>query len=167
MNCFACGKGELKPVTAKVEGVVKKKKYKVETRALVCDVCGHAAIESSDMPEYMRKLSDVYRRDNGLYTSDEIKRIRGKLTQQKFAEELGVGVASLKRWELGLVQDRSNNNLIRDFAGRVSSKWAYEFEKNVPESCLTAGLSPMEISNSPPVCYISMQPWQTVVSFIQ
>ena len=81
------------------------------------------------MPEYMRKVADAYRRDHGLYTSEEIKDIRGKLTQQRFADALGVGVASVKRWELGLVQDKGNDKLIREFQRRKSLRWSYEFKE--------------------------------------
>jgi transcriptional regulator with XRE-family HTH domain len=74
----------------------------------------------------MRKIADAYRRDHDLYTSEEIKAIRGKITQQQFADALGVGVASVKRWELGLVQDKGNDRLIREYDRQESLKWRYE-----------------------------------------
>jgi hypothetical protein len=35
------------------------------------------------------------------------------MSQQRFSEYLGAGVASVKRWELGQIQDRAMDELIR------------------------------------------------------
>jgi DNA-binding transcriptional regulator YiaG len=51
----------------------------------------------------------------GRLTPGEIKAIRESycLTQEKFAEDSGFGVASIKRWELGnQIQSESANNLL-------------------------------------------------------
>jgi DNA-binding transcriptional regulator YiaG len=34
------------------------------------------------------------------------------MSQRQFASYLGVGVASIKRWELGQIQDEAMNNLM-------------------------------------------------------
>ena len=128
MNCFVCDKGTLKERLADVEGEVKGEKFKVLTNALVCDTCGHVAMEGSDTSEFMRKLADAYRRAHNLLTSEEIRRIRGGMSQQRFAKALGVGIASVKRWELGLVQEERNNNLILEFARRANRGWIFESE---------------------------------------
>lgn len=46
---------------------------------------------------------------------EEIRRARESpgFSQQAFAEYLGVGEASIKRWELGSLQDKSSDDLIR------------------------------------------------------
>jgi DNA-binding XRE family transcriptional regulator len=66
------------------------------------------------MPEYGRLLADKYRARHGLLTSDEIRKRRRRLelTQEQFATHLGVGIASIKRWEMGKIQDLRNNQLI-------------------------------------------------------
>ena len=60
-------------------------------------------------------MADWYRQKEALLTSVEIRhaRERLKLSQQAFADYLGVGVASVKRWEWGNVQDRSMDRLLR------------------------------------------------------
>ena len=126
MNCFVCGEGALIDRLAEVEGAVKGEKFKVRTNALVCDKCGHISMEGSDTSEFMRRLADAYRRAHNLLTSEEIKRIRGGMSQQRFAKALGVGVASVKRWELGLVQEERNNALILEFARRANRGWIFE-----------------------------------------
>jgi putative zinc finger/helix-turn-helix YgiT family protein len=128
MTCFVCGEGTLEKRTALVEGEVRHKKYMVDTPALVCDACGHAALEGRDTQEFMRRVADAYRRacKPALLTSSEIRRIRGTLSQQRFADELSVGVASVKRWELGLIQDRRNDKLIREFQKNLGARYVYE-----------------------------------------
>src|SRR5690606_6517743 len=58
---------------------------------------------------------NAYRRKNGLLFPQEMIRLRKNrgMTQKEFAEFLGVGEASIKRWERGLVQDKSQDQLIR------------------------------------------------------
>lgn len=126
MKCCECDAGTLTRSLTAVEGQVKKKKYTVQAWGLVCDHCGHVAMEGADVQDFMRKLADAYRLQHKLLTSSEIKAIRGGLSQLRFAEKLGVGIASVKRWELGLVQDLSNDKLLRDFARHTSPTWMYE-----------------------------------------
>ena len=59
--------------------------------------------------------ADAYREKHGLLTSRELKEIRSRLgmSQQSFARFLKVGVASVKRWEAGLVQDEAMDELIK------------------------------------------------------
>ena len=136
MKCFVCGKGFLRERVGSVEGEFKNRKYTVETPALVCNRCGHTAIEGEHAPEYMRRLADAHRRANDLLTSDEIRGLRAELrmSQDQFAEALGVGPASVKRWEHGLVQDRANNNLMLALASRARRRYAaYEYVGGLQE----------------------------------
>jgi putative zinc finger/helix-turn-helix YgiT family protein len=152
MKCFVCSRGAFVRQLADVGGKIKKMTYTVKMLALVCDRCHHIAVEGEDMPEYMRRIADAYRSDHGLYTSDEIRAIRGKHTQQRFADALGVGVASVKRWELGLVQDKGNDRLIRDFQRQENLKWNYEF-KEAPadeDECLSVGAGLWALAHGPP-----------------
>lgn len=72
-------------------------------------------MEGADLPEHLRKLADAYRRAHRLLTSEEIRSRRSSLrmTQKAFAIYLGVGEASIKRWELGAIQDESMDRYIR------------------------------------------------------
>jgi putative zinc finger/helix-turn-helix YgiT family protein len=151
MKCFVCNKGVLTRQLADVEGKVKGKKYTVKTMAMVCDHCRHIALEGADVPEYMRKVADAYRRAHDRYTSDEIKTIRGRLSQQRFADALDVGVASVKRWELGLVQSKAHNKLIRAFQREEGAKWNYEFKEAPVESPSLSGVAGLwPLAHGPP-----------------
>jgi putative zinc finger/helix-turn-helix YgiT family protein len=154
MKCFVCNRGKFVRQLADVDAKIKKKAYTVNTRALVCDRCHHIAIEGEDMQDYMRKIADAYRRDHELYTSEEIRAIRGKLTQQQFANALGVGVASVKRWELGLVQDKGNDRLIREYDRQESLKWRYEIQDRealAEGHRLSAGAGLYALAHGPPL----------------
>ena len=115
MNCLQCGRANLREKRATLPGKIKGERFKVTMPGLVCPVCGYTTVELKDMAEYMRLVADAYRSKHGLLTSDEIRERRKAqgMNQNQFAKHLGVGVASVKRWELGKVQDRSSDNLVR------------------------------------------------------
>jgi putative zinc finger/helix-turn-helix YgiT family protein len=85
------------------------------THAMVCPKCGYTTLHASQIDEYTTKLADLYRKKKSLLTAKEIQKIRTSLgmSQDEFAKYLNVGVASVKRWELGKAQDRSSDELIR------------------------------------------------------
>jgi len=94
---------------------VRGKDYTVELMGWQCPSCGHQTLYGTEMTEFGRLLADEYRAEHGLLTSREIVAIRNRLgmSQDLFAKFLGnAGVASVKRWELGKIQDRIHNDLI-------------------------------------------------------
>jgi putative zinc finger/helix-turn-helix YgiT family protein len=114
--CVKCHKGELEEQQADIPATVKGESVLVtQFPALVCAKCRYQTVSGARMPEYMRLAADVYRRKHALLTSDEIRYRRERLNQnqEEFAEHLGVGIASVKRWEMGQVQDRAMDRLIR------------------------------------------------------
>lgn len=149
-KCFICGKGELENRTAVAEGEIKGEKYTVETQALVCNTCGHTAIEGKHAQEFMRRVSDAYRRAHNLLTSDRIRSIRGGLTQLQFAQELEVGLASVKRWELGLVQDKSSDRLMRDFEKYSKRRYVYDIPAVAAALSALSGNGPEGRAHGPP-----------------
>jgi hypothetical protein len=97
-------------------------------------------------------VADAYRQDNELLTSDQIRSIRGSLSQISFAQQLGVGPASVKRWELGLVQDKSNDNLIRDFKRNSRPLYVYDVPVRVHVASAVVGCSLLEgWAHGPPI----------------
>src|SRR2546423_7169551 len=113
-SCINCGKADLEPKTIQLEGTVRGETYNVEMPGLQCPNCGYKTIEGPDMAEFGRLLADQYRVKHGLLPSDEIRarRKRLEMNQQQFADFLGFGVASVKRWELGKIQDARSNAII-------------------------------------------------------
>jgi DNA-binding transcriptional regulator YiaG len=66
------------------------------------------------MGEFALRVADAYCETHGLLTSSQMKDRRRNLgmSQQQFAKYLGVGSSSVKRWELGWIQDKAMNDLI-------------------------------------------------------
>lgn len=112
--CLECN---VELVTKKINKnvVFKDSKLDVEYEADMCPQC-HLVFASLDQTAKLEMLlADTYRLKNNLMTSLQIKKYREdrKLTQDQLAKLLDVGVASIKRWEAGLVQSRSMDNLLK------------------------------------------------------
>ena len=114
MNCYRCGKAMQEKVE-KLPGKYAGEQFEVSTKAMVCPACGYKTLHANQIDEFRTKLADAYRGKHRLLTSKEIREIRTLLgmTQEEFAKYLNVGVASVKRWELGQAQDKSSDELIR------------------------------------------------------
>ncbi|HEY4905202.1 MAG TPA: type II TA system antitoxin MqsA family protein [Candidatus Sulfotelmatobacter sp.] len=129
IRCVNCGKAEFESKVIELAGTVRGSHYVVTMLGLKCPHCGHQTIDGAEMPEYGRLLADKYRKDHGLLTSEDIRSRRNHLglNQEEFARYLGVGVASIKRWEMGKIQDTRNNALIVDkTSGWVNSILTYQ-----------------------------------------
>ena len=115
MKCFNCGRGIMTRQAVPIEGEIKNEKFTVTSNALVCAKCNHVGFEGKDVQEHMRRLADAYRGKYSLLTSNQIRESRKslKMSQKQFAGYLRVGDASIKRWELGGIQDESHDLLIR------------------------------------------------------
>ncbi len=115
MKCFQCDDGTLNPAEIEITGTRNGEDYAVRLEGLKCGSCGLGTLTNKQSAELTRLVSDEYRKAHGLLTGAEIRtrRTRFTMTQQEFAEYLGVGVASVKRWELGRIQDNAMDQLIR------------------------------------------------------
>jgi len=82
----------------------------------ICDKCGHYSIPGRVAKEFGHRLDVAYRKAAGLLTIKQIVEARKRLgfnNQKDFADYLGVGEASVKRWEAGALLDKSSSELIR------------------------------------------------------
>lgn len=116
MICIKCRKAHLVEGLADLDVEVKGETVVVpNTEAMKCPNCGFQTIRGSAVAEHMRRAADVYRRKHNLLTSGEIRERRERLgmTQEQFAAYVSVGVASIKRWELGQVQEAGPDMLLR------------------------------------------------------
>lgn len=104
----------------------QKKKFKITVfkgvdveypmEVWVCQECGLEAGTVQAAGDIQRAMADAYRKKSGLLTSQEIKSLRkaNNLTQQQLAERMKVGIASIKRWETGLIQSKSMDLALRN-----------------------------------------------------
>jgi len=102
-----------RPIWQKDE--LKGVELRVRTPGVRCGRCAYQAVRADQMADYGRAVADAYRHRQGLLTSGEIRTARRRLnmSQQGFADYLGVGIASVKRWEWGQVQEKSMDKLMR------------------------------------------------------
>ncbi len=138
-TCFECGVGTLMPAEVELEGSRNGESFLVATHGLRCGNCGFQTVDSKDGAEFTRRVSDAYRSKHGLLTSAEIRARREqlKMTQQQFSEYLGPGIASVKRWESGQVQERAMDELIRLKTDPDAARRNLEaLELKVPEQCV-------------------------------
>jgi putative zinc finger/helix-turn-helix YgiT family protein len=114
-RCINCDEADLDVGRVELTGQVRGESYTVALDGLVCPKCGYTTIEGTAMPEFGRLLADQYRAAHGLLTSTDIRNRRNQMqmSQLEFANFLGVGVASVKRWELGKIQEKRMDDLIR------------------------------------------------------
>lgn len=115
MRCFECGAGKLQLRELTLTGERNGEPFAVLMEGYHCDNCGFETIDSTQSEEFARLVSDAYRTAHGLLTSREIheSRLMLSMSQQAFADYLGVGVASIKRWESGQIQDKAMDQLMR------------------------------------------------------
>ena len=115
MICPNCDTGILTEGHATLPATVKGVELSVFMSALICSHCHYKTVHGSQMADFMRRGADEYRKLQGLLTSVQIVTARKAIgmTQEKFADYLGVGIASVKRWEWGQVQDPAMDKLIR------------------------------------------------------
>lgn len=106
MKCIKCGKDMERAVDA-IPGEYGGEKVTVRTKLMRCKGCGYKTVHASQIDAYAAAVADAYRKKHGRLTSAQIReaRRRMKLSQDQFAKHLGVGIASVKRWETGQVQD--------------------------------------------------------------
>ena len=81
----------------------------------MCPVCSLEAGSIDQTSATQRAISDAYRKAVKLLTGKEIRegRKRLNLTQDALAKRMTVGIASIKRWEGGLIQSRAMDKALR------------------------------------------------------
>ena len=115
MTCFECGRAEYVRATLLIQGERYGEIFPVSFPGLKCPQCGAETMYDSESDGLTELISDAYRAKHGLLKGAELRGRRAGLdmTQQEFAEYLGVGVASVKRWESGGIQERAMDELVR------------------------------------------------------
>lgn len=104
------------------ETFFKGEKINYQFETFVCDECGTKVGTIEQAAAAQNALADAYREKIGLLSGGEIKKKRAALgwSQQQLAKRAGVGIASVKRWENGIVQTKSMNQALKSaFNGTV------------------------------------------------
>ena len=112
--CPECEKRRLHPAMTALVGATHGESFELGSDALMCPNWGFKTLPTEKMGEFALRVADAYRQKHELLTSSQIKdrRLDLGMSQQQFASYLGVGSSSVKRWELGYIQDKAMNGLI-------------------------------------------------------
>ncbi|MFO7773505.1 MAG: DUF4065 domain-containing protein [Dehalococcoidia bacterium] len=94
---------------------VRNKPIKVEVQYSRCVECGDEVFDPNRDIDPFDLAYREYRKEYGLLQPEEIRdwRKANKLTQGELAQLLGVGVATISRYENGALQDPSHEKLLR------------------------------------------------------
>lgn len=119
-----CPNGHGKMVIEKLDKSVNFRDVEIafQTEHNVCPVCGIEAGTTNQTAATQREISDAYRKVVNLLTGKEIRegRKKLKLSQDALAKRMNVGIASIKRWEGGLIQTRAMDRALRlAFQGQI------------------------------------------------
>jgi putative zinc finger/helix-turn-helix YgiT family protein len=128
------------PVNRKVKQVFRGETLEVEAPAMQCRNCGFEIAVPGSLDALRVATTNAYRQLHGLLTSEQIvtRRTAMGMSQRIFADHVGVGVASLQRWENGLiVQDKGSDLLIRERTKHTQFTSAKPIRANWPEGQTT------------------------------
>jgi len=117
MSEMNCPKGHGAMEEKKIERSVPFKGIDVNIAedAFVCPVCKLSAGTVQSAGKIQQTIAEAYRHQVGLLTGEEIRKLRKEkgMTQADLAGAMGVGVASIKRWETGSIQTKSMDQILR------------------------------------------------------
>lgn len=124
-HCPVCDR-EMKIEKIKKSMVFRGVEIRYEDHAYICSVCGLEVGTTEQTAKTQRIISDAYRKATGLLTGKEIRENRNRfaLSQKALADRMTVGIASIKRWEGGIIQNRSMDRALR------AALWNSECEDN-------------------------------------
>jgi len=113
-ECPICGNNK---ITRDIRNVVfeyKGQKITIKQPGLYCDECGEAFYDSNDIKATKKELADFKRKVDNLLTSQEIKRIRKKLslTQKDASLLFGGGVRAFYKYESGEINQTKSVDLL-------------------------------------------------------
>jgi len=115
-TCPSC-QGQVKQIEVEKRTQFKGVDVIYTARLHQCAECGLELADIEEAAAMQEQLAVAYRQAVGLLGSEDIRHLRQKkgLSQQALADALDVGIASIKRWETGVIQSKSMDTLLRAF----------------------------------------------------
>lgn len=114
-HCPICGEGAtLQPVEQTETFEVRGETIEVQSIVMQCPQCGEDMLRPED-PDPVDRAFREYRKRHNLLQPEEIRELRGRyqLTQSELSTLLGLGGATLSRWENGSLQEEAHDHLLR------------------------------------------------------
>lgn len=115
MKCLNCDGNKFEKKNCRFTPEIKGEEVEVIAPAMICSHCSTPLMDDEQMSHLRKMSADIYRKNHGLLTSEEIIHFRSMfgMSQAAFANYLKVGEASIKRWETYFVQDIGQDEHIR------------------------------------------------------
>jgi len=115
MKCLNCDGTKFETKKVSIRSEYNGEAVDVIVPSFVCAKCKEQQMDSEQMDVLRAATTNAYRKKYKLLTSDEIVGLRNKLgmSQREFATYLGVGEASIKRWETYFSQETAMDEHIR------------------------------------------------------
>lgn len=117
LYCHECGhRREYVTETKDVVYKVRDMEVPIVAKLAYCKVCGSELFHSDLDAANQEKVFDIYRKEKGLLTPEQIKGIRKKygLNQKDFSRLLGFGEITITRYENGSLPTFAHNQIIKD-----------------------------------------------------
>ena len=116
-ECIACDAVDsYAQVQVETEKDIRGETFKVTHMSWRCQSCGQGVLSPEQADDAMRAVVAAYQTAHNLLTASEMVKMRKKmkLSQKQLADQSELGIASIKRWESGLVlQTPSNDAVLR------------------------------------------------------
>lgn len=95
--------------------IVKREPIRINIQYYTCRHCGDEVLDPASSPDPFGLAYEEYRERHGFLKPSEISswRERFHLTQEEVSKLLGIGTATLSRYENGSLQDESHDKLLR------------------------------------------------------
>ncbi|AEX84768.1 putative zinc finger/helix-turn-helix protein, YgiT family [Marinitoga piezophila KA3] len=122
LYCEKCGKLVSYTITEKDEIFkIKKDEIRIKSTIAVCEKCGEELFEPYYENENLKKAYKIYAKKHNLVLPEEIKKIREMygVSQTLFALILGLGEATIQRYERGSLPTKANSDLIKRAADPI------------------------------------------------
>jgi len=132
--CEVCGKLVVPIARGKREKLnVKGQPIMIDSTVGHCPECNNEVFDEALENSNLRKAYAVFAKKNGLVTPQEIRAIRKKygLSQSLFARGLGIGAATIQRYEEGSIPAKSNSDLIRSVSDPTEFKRVVEMNSQL------------------------------------
>jgi len=109
------GHGPMALKTTEKDMTFRDEKIGLQAEVYVCEECGLEVATIEQTAAIQNRIADAYRKKKGLLTGTEIRKMRERLnlSQRELAKRAGVGIASIKRWENGIIQTKSMNSALK------------------------------------------------------
>lgn len=127
IRCSSCRKSFLQPGQTKDHNIGPlfgfDRVLLSQAPALICDNCGHVALEGEVIESARRKLGELIVRSREPLTPAEARFLRETIgmTQAQLADRLGIGRVTVTRWETG-----EDVGAVQSFALRTLAAFALD-----------------------------------------